>query len=198
MTRETILTPDQRVRVFISSTMEELAAERAAVRRAVERLRLAPVLFEMGARAHPPRSLYRSYLEQSHVFVAIYWQRYGWIAPGMELSGLEDEYLLSGSKPKLVYVKRADTEREERLEARLDPIRASGDVSYKSFTTVDELEALVTMAQVGDGRVARHAHCVCVSDVPIVLREIAIWVPPPQPQHDALLVFGDDVEAVLG
>src|SRR4051794_40160842 len=149
MTRETILTPDQRVRVFISSTMEELAAERAAVRRAVERLRLAPVLFEMGARAHPPRSLYRSYLEQSHVFVAIYWQRYGWIAPGMDVSGLEDEYLLSGSKPKLVYVKRSDAGREERLEAMLDRIRASGHVSYKSFTTVDELEQLVTddMAQ---------------------------------------------------
>src|SRR3954453_21037456 len=142
MTRETILTPDQRVRVFISSTMEELAAERAAVRRAVERLRLAPVLFEMGARAHPPRSLYRSYLEQSHVFVAIYWQRYGWIAPGMDVSGLEDEYLLSGSKPKLVYVKRSDAGREERLEAMLDRIRASGHVSYKSFTTVDELEKL--------------------------------------------------------
>src|SRR5881392_2197393 len=59
-----ILTPDQRVRVFVSSTMEELAAERAAVRDAVERLHLSPILFELGARAHPPHSLYRSYLEQ--------------------------------------------------------------------------------------------------------------------------------------
>ena len=64
-----ILTPDQRVRVFVSSTMEELATERIAVRDAVDRMRLSPVLFELGARAHPPRSLYRSYLEQSHVFV---------------------------------------------------------------------------------------------------------------------------------
>jgi hypothetical protein len=29
------------------------------------------------------------------VFVGIYWQRYGWIAPGMEISGLEDEYRLA-------------------------------------------------------------------------------------------------------
>ena len=36
-----ILTPDQRLRVFVSSTMEELADERRAVRRAVERLQLA-------------------------------------------------------------------------------------------------------------------------------------------------------------
>ena len=42
-----ILTPDQRVRVFVSSTMEELAAERAAVRDAVERLHLSPILFEL-------------------------------------------------------------------------------------------------------------------------------------------------------
>jgi hypothetical protein len=40
---DVILTPDQRVRVFISSALEELAAERAAARRAVRRLYLVPV-----------------------------------------------------------------------------------------------------------------------------------------------------------
>ena len=50
------------------------------------------MLFELGARPHPPQELYRAYLEQSHVFVAIYWERYGWVAPDMEISGLEDEY----------------------------------------------------------------------------------------------------------
>src|SRR6478752_5640466 len=115
-----ILTPDQRVRVFVSSTMEELATERVAVRDAVERMRLSPVLFELGARAHPPRSLYRSYLEQSHVFVGIYWQRYGWIAPEMDVSGLEDEYLLAGTKPKLMYVKRPAPSRDDRLEGLLE------------------------------------------------------------------------------
>jgi hypothetical protein len=33
--------------------------------------------------------MYRAYLEQSQVFVGIYWQRYGWVAPEMEISGLE-------------------------------------------------------------------------------------------------------------
>ncbi len=138
-----ILMPDQRVRVFVSSTMEELAAERAAVRDAVDRLHLSPVLFELGARAHPPQSLYRSYLEQSHVFVGVYWQRYGWVAPAMDVSGLEDEYLLAWVKPKLMYVKRPAPEREERLEGLLDRIRAEDDVSYKGFSTADELEGLV-------------------------------------------------------
>ena len=138
-----ILTPDQRVRVFVSSTLEELAEERAAVRRSIESLRLAPVMFELGARPHPPRSLYRAYLEQSHIFVALYWQRYGWVAPGMSVSGLEDEYLLSDGKPRLVYVKRPASAREEGLTDLLDRVRSTGDVSYRSFETTDELEQLV-------------------------------------------------------
>ena len=84
-----IRTPDQRLRVFVSSTLGELADERRAERRAVEQLRLAPIMFELGARPHPPRALYRSYLEQSEVFVGVYWQRYGWVAPDMDISGPE-------------------------------------------------------------------------------------------------------------
>jgi hypothetical protein len=41
----------------VLSTLEELAEERRAARRAVEQLHLAPVMFELGARPHPPRSL---------------------------------------------------------------------------------------------------------------------------------------------
>src|SRR5258707_8193613 len=102
---DVIRTPDQRLRVFVSSTLQELAAERQAVRDAVTRLRLVPVMFELGARPHPPRQVYRSYLAQSQVFVGVYWQSFGWIAPGAEVSGLEDEYLLAAALPRLGYVK---------------------------------------------------------------------------------------------
>src|SRR5213083_2004036 len=91
-----IRTPDQRVRVFVSSTLDELAPERAAAREAITQLRLTPVLFESGARPYPPRELYRAYLAQSDIFIGLYWQRYGWVAPGMQISGLEDEYQLAG------------------------------------------------------------------------------------------------------
>ena len=101
-----IRTPDQRIRVFISSTLDELATERAAVRQAIMQLRLTPVMFELGARPHPPRDLYRAYLAQSDVFVGIYWQRYGWVAPGSDISGLEDEEQLSAGKPRLIYLKQ--------------------------------------------------------------------------------------------
>src|SRR3972149_2119727 len=58
-----ILTPDQRLRVFVSSTLQELAEERAAAQEPPPSLRLTPILFELGARPHPPRDLYRAYLE---------------------------------------------------------------------------------------------------------------------------------------
>ena len=140
---DVILTPDQRVRVFISSTLEELAAERAAARRAIRRLHLAPVWYESGARPHPPRSMYRAYLEQSQVFVGIYWQRYGWVAPGMAISGLEDEYRLAAGKPMLLYLKRPAPDREPRLTEMIDSIRAAGTVSYRTFATPRELERLL-------------------------------------------------------
>jgi hypothetical protein len=88
---DTIRTPDQRVRVFVSSALGELAPERQAVRDAVSRLRLVPVMFELGARPHPARSVYRAYLAQSQVFVGIYWQSYGRVAADEQVSGLEDE-----------------------------------------------------------------------------------------------------------
>ena len=140
---DVIRTPDQRLRVFVSSTLQELAAERQAVRDAVTRLRLVPVMFELGARPHPPRQVYRSYLAQSQVFVGVYWQSYGWVAPGEQVSGLEDEYLLSAGLPRLIYVKSPAPERESRLAEMLTRIRDAGDVSYQHFSAAAELQRLV-------------------------------------------------------
>jgi predicted ATPase len=137
-----IRTPDQRLRVFVSSTLQELSGERAAVSEAVRAIRLTPVMFEMGARPHPPRDLYRAYLAQSDVFVGIYWQRYGWVAPSETISGLEDEYLLSGPMPKLIYIKRADT-REPRLAELIKRIQSDDRASYRPFVDLDELRELV-------------------------------------------------------
>lgn len=136
-----ILTPDQRLRVFVSSTLRELASERDAARRAITSLRMTPIMFELGARPHPPRDLYRAYLEQSQIFVGIYGSSYGWVAPGMEISGLEDEYLLSGDRPKLVYLKAA-SERDPKLIEMIDRIQRD-EVSYKSFSSPEELERLI-------------------------------------------------------
>ena len=138
-----IRTPDQRLRVFVSSTLAELAEERAAVARAISALRLTPVLFELGARPHPPRELYRAYLTQSDIFIGLYWQRYGWIGPGMDISGLEDEFRLSHSIPRLLYVKTPAPDREPRLADMIAELQTEGTDSYRSFSTPRELGRLV-------------------------------------------------------
>jgi len=143
-TSHTIIhTPDQRLRVFVSSTLQELAEERKTAREAIEHLRLSPVLFELGARPHPPRDLYQAYLDQSHIFIGIYWQRYGWIAPGETISGLEDEYRLSKQYPRLIYIKQPAPDREPRLKELLDHIRDDDTASYKPFTSAGELHELI-------------------------------------------------------
>jgi predicted ATPase len=138
-----IRTPDQRLRVFVSSTLAELAEERAAVARAISALRLTPVLFELGARPHPPRELYRAYLAQSDIFIGLYWQRYGWVGPGMDISGLEDEFRLSHSIPRLLYVKAPAPDREPGLTAMIDELQTEGTDSYRTFRTPRELGRLV-------------------------------------------------------
>ena len=141
MAQPPIMTPDRRLRVFISSTLRELALERMAVREAISSLRLAPIFFEQGARPHAPRDLYAAYLAQCDVFLGIYWQSYGWVAPGAAISGIEDELTLASGKPMLLYVKEPASEREEPLRTLLQRIEQRA--SYRSFGTDEELRALV-------------------------------------------------------
>jgi len=138
-----IRTPDRRLRVFVSSTLGELAEERRAVSRAVSALRLTPVMFEVGARPYPPAEVYRAYLAQSDVFIGLYWQRYGQLVPGEQVSGLEEEFQLSGGLPRLLYVKAPAPDREPRLADLLARIRDNALASYRSFRTPAELGRLV-------------------------------------------------------
>ena len=166
-----IRTPDQRLRVFVSSTLGELAEERQAVSRAISALRLTPVMFEVGARPHPPQELYRAYLAQSDVFVGLYWQRYGWVGPGMEISGLEDEFQLSQAFPRLLYVKVPAPDREPRLTEMLARIEAEGSVSYRHFRTAREL-----------GRLVRDDLAMLLSEQFAAARPSAAAAAPPSPR----------------
>ncbi|HUK68842.1 MAG TPA: NB-ARC domain-containing protein, partial [Streptosporangiaceae bacterium] len=60
-----------------------------------------------------------------------------------QVSGLEDEYLLSAGLPRLIYVKSPAPERESRLAELLTRIRDDGDVSYQHFSAAAELQRLV-------------------------------------------------------
>jgi len=166
-----IRTPDRRLRVFVSSTVGEageLAAERRAVVRAVSALRLTPVLFEAGARPYPPRTLYRAYLAQSDVFVGLYWQRYGRVGPGMEVSSLEEELQLAAGLPRLLYVKTPAPKREARLDGLLARIKLEAADSYRYFRTPAELGRLVgdDLATLLSERFTASAHAVAPGSVP--------------------------------
>ena len=138
-----IRTPDRRLRVFVSSTLGELAEERRAVARAVSALRLTPVMFEAGARPYPPAEVYRAYLAQADVFIGLYWQWYGQLVPGAQVSGLEEEFDLSGGLPRLLYVKGPAPDRQPRLAGFLARIREESSASYRHFRTPAELGRLV-------------------------------------------------------
>jgi len=138
-----IRTPDRRLRVFVSSTLGELAEERRAVSRAISALRLTPVMFELGARPYPPRAVYQQYLAQSDVFIGLYWQRYGQLVPGQQVSGLEEEFELSAGLPRLLYVKAPAPDREPRVADLLARIQEEASASYRPFRTPAELGRLV-------------------------------------------------------
>jgi predicted ATPase len=169
-----ITTPDRRLRVFVSSTLEELAAERSAVRAAITRLRLTPVMFELGSRAHPPRELYRAYLEQSDVFVGIYGERYGWIAPDMPISGLEDEFELSAGKPRLLYVRRTAPDREPRLDDLIVRIQAESGSSTTPYDDPGELAE-----RVADDLAVLLTERFAPSPTPVLPGLAAGWLPTP-------------------
>jgi len=136
-----IRTPDRRLRVFVSSTLGEMAEERRAVSRALAALRLTPVMFEAGARPQPPGELYRAYLAQSDVFIGLYWQQYGQLVPGKDVSGLEEEFELSRGMPRLLYLKMPADEQDPRLTALIR--RIEDEASYRPFRTPAELGRLV-------------------------------------------------------
>ena len=120
-----------RLRVFVSSTIKECAAERSRAREVIRLLNHEPVLFEdVGARPHPPPPVYRARLDISHIFVAIYRESYGWIAPDMDVSGIEDEFGLATARgmDRLVYVYQTPAFRDPKLQDLIDLAKNSGVV----------------------------------------------------------------------
>ena len=136
-----IRTPDQRLRVFISSTLGELADERQAARASVEQLRLTPVMFELGARPTPaagPLPLLPRPVRcvRRHLLAAL---RVGRTRHG-DLWARGRARPLDGL-PRLVYVKRPAPDMEPRLAEMLDRLEDEDTASYKPFRDAAELHA---------------------------------------------------------
>jgi tetratricopeptide (TPR) repeat protein len=129
----------EKLRVFVSSTIKECAEERAVAKRAIKSLNHEPILFEhIGARSRSPRELYLNRLETSDIFVGIYRNSYGWVAPGSTMSGIEDESQLASRKgmPRLLYILEPSQGRDPRLSALLE---RQIEVTYWKFRNAEEL-----------------------------------------------------------
>jgi hypothetical protein len=136
-------TPDRRLRTFISSTLGELAYERQAARRAVEQLRLTADHVRAWRPSPPAPRAVTAPSRQSEVFVGIYWQRYGWVAPDLDITELEDEFILSDGMPRLVYVNRPAPEIEPRLERMLAWLPDEDSASHRPLPQPAELHHLL-------------------------------------------------------
>jgi tetratricopeptide (TPR) repeat protein len=124
----------------VSSTIGECASERAIARKAISSLNHEPVLFEdIGARPYPPRDVYKPRLEAAHFFVAICRESYGWVAPDMSISGIEDEFHIASDHgiDRLVYVLRPAQNRDPRLVSLLEKAKSSTTVAF--YSEPDEL-----------------------------------------------------------
>jgi predicted ATPase len=138
-TSPVILTPDQRLRVFISAGADELFEERRAAEEAVATLHMIPLRCDwVGASS---RSIAESYIAQSHMLLAVYGEGYGWVPPGAETSVLEDEFLLAAPLPKLIYVKETES-RDPQLDAFLHRITAE-EVLVKQFREPADLASMI-------------------------------------------------------
>ena len=145
MSRTTVPRFAHRISVCVSSSVPRWPSSPRSVRRSRGRSlpcgsRLCCSSF--GARPHPPRELYRAYLAQSDIFVGLYWQRYGWIGPGMEISGPRTNSCSPRRCPACCTSNpRAGARGAAKRHDHPAPER--GDGSYKSFRSSRELGRLV-------------------------------------------------------
>lgn len=128
---------DRRLRVFISSRMQELAPERRAIRAALDALRIDAWVFEesAGARPHSIRQTYLDELAASDLYLGVFWKGYG------EYTVDEFEHARAQKKACLVYEKRADLDgRAPELEKFLNRIAAvEAGVTPSWFHSLEEL-----------------------------------------------------------
>lgn len=81
------------IKVFVSSTSEDLVHHREAVQRAILRRGMLPVMAELFAASSESRvEAVRRELSECDVMVGIYANRYGGVAPGQDASIVELEY----------------------------------------------------------------------------------------------------------
>lgn len=132
----------RRVRIFVSSSMIELHAERRVVDEALADMGHEAWTFEddAGARAHSIQDTYLSEVSQCDLFIGIFWKRYG------ERTIEEFNHARNLGKDCLVYERRDGLPegRDRRLQDFLDRISAvETGITPRWFTVPGELGVFI-------------------------------------------------------
>ena len=129
------------MRVLISYAHEGLEEERRAVNDAIRDLKLHPLVLEDGTSAQ--QEMYRAHVEQSHIFIGVFLKSPGSIVSAQAISNLEDAFLRSIGKPRLIYVKESLQECDPELELPPERVRLESIYCYRSLSTSAELTELI-------------------------------------------------------
>lgn len=136
----------QRTKVFVSSTIENLKAERAAVRRTIEAFGYEPVMAEhdFPARSVTPREACLHGVRSADWYVGILGDQYGYVPDDSNLSVTEEEHEEARrlGKPRFWFIKKCD--REPDQQTFMDRISQYTDgVFRKEFADTQTLGDLV-------------------------------------------------------
>ncbi len=147
------------IRVFISSTITDLAEYRQVVREVIQAQGYEPVLIEELSVVEntPTADLSRRSLESADVFMGLYAQRYGLILPGTETSLTEDEFHRAISRGIFCRAFRLDPDfnwplrfidHDPAVKARLERFlgQVESAVPTETFTTPDSLAQAIRRA----------------------------------------------------
>lgn len=150
------------MRVFVSSTSKDLADHRAAVRDAILKLGMHPIMMEHfpAMDANAVDACQRKVLD-CDVFVGIYAHRYGYIPADQHhsITELEYEWAVAADLPRRIFVVKPDYEWPREFSdmgddyTKLDAFkkRVGAERVWSEFTTPDSLAAAVTQSLVQDG-----------------------------------------------
>jgi tetratricopeptide (TPR) repeat protein len=123
----------ERLLVFVSSSIRECPEERGVSKKAITSLNHEALLFEhAGARPYTSQTWYFRKIDEAHIFVGIYRKTYGYVAPGMSISGIEDEFhraLLRGM-PCLYYVHNDSGPRDPRLQKLIEQMQLAKKICF--------------------------------------------------------------------
>ncbi len=143
-----------KLRVFISSTMEDLEQERIDLATAISHNRLWEAVYAESfvARSRSPREVCLEEVRNSHVYVGIFKKRYGYIPDhdnprGLSVVVLEYEEAKRNQIPVLIFISKDGSDRESRLAEFLQGVTDFNKGHWrKEYSTLEELIQFVLEA----------------------------------------------------